>query len=310
VWEIAVIFPRLQDLLAGWNGTKMSKRTGFTLVELLVVIAIIGILMGLLLPAVQMARAAARTTDSKNRIRQMALGVLNFESAKQVYPPSITTVTGDNRFIRGSLFLTILPYLEQQNLLDLTSGTGNYYGVYRLPVGFFRNPDDATLGSEGVVDHVPWGQYGLIGYGANYEALGSIRPGGRDIRRVSSITDGTSNTLFFAERYMSMKNADAYSNNDYWYYNIWAYGEEFWYEWNPVFAAYITGPASKFQVRPTEGGQYSTVNPLLAHAPRSSGILVGLADGSTSMVAAEVNPEVWWAACTPRGGEVLSIHDE
>ncbi len=287
----------------------MRNRNGFTLVELLVVIAIIGVLMGLLLPAVQMARAAARTADSKNRIRQMSLGVLNFESGKKVYPPSVTTITGDSKFIRGSLFMHILPYLEQQNLLDLTSGTGNYYGVYRRPVSFFKNPDDSTLGADGVVNHVPWGEYGLIGYAANYQALGSIRPAARDIRGVATITDGTSNTIFFAERYMSMKNAAASSNNDNWYYNIWAYGEEYWYEWNPVFAAYITGPASKFQVRPTEGSDTATVNPLLAHAPRSSGILVGMADGSTSMVAAEVDPEIWWAACTPRGGEVATIHD-
>jgi hypothetical protein len=237
------------------------------------------------------------------------LGVLNFESAKNVFPPSITTITGDPKFIRGSLFMHILPYLEQQNLLDLTSGTGNYYGVYRRPVNFFRNPDDATLGSEGVVNHVPWGEYGLIGYGANYEALGSIRPAARDIRRIASFTDGTSNTMLFAERYMSMRNAAATSNADNWYYNIWAYGEEFWYEWNPIFAAYVVGPASKFQVRPSEGNDAATVNPLLAHAPRSAGILVGMADGSTSMVAAEVDANVWWAACTPKGGEVLSIHE-
>ncbi|GEM_PF-1546200 len=287
----------------------MKNRSAFTLVELLVVIAIIGILMGLLLPAVQMARAAARTADSKNRIRQLSLGVANFESAKQVYPPSVTTIAGDSKFQRGSIFLHLLPYLEQQNLLDQTSGTGDYYGVYRERVSFFRNPDDWSLGSEGQVEHTPWGLYGLIGYGANYAALGSIRPAGRDIRRVSSLRDGTSNTLFFAERYQSMKNADAYSNNDYWYYNIWAYGEEYWYEWNPVFAAYITGPESKFQVRPTEGTDISTVNPLLAHAPRSAGILVGFGDGSTSMMGAEIDPVVWWAACTPKGGEVAAIHE-
>jgi prepilin-type N-terminal cleavage/methylation domain-containing protein len=287
----------------------MKRPQGFTLVELLVVIAIIGVLMGLLLPAVQMARAAARVVDGKNRIRQLNLGALNFESSKRVFPPSITTVTGDPKFIRGSLFVHILPFLEQQNLLDLTSGTGNYYGVYRLPVSFFKNPDDSTLGANGVLNHVPWGEYGLIGYGANYQAFGSIRPAGRDIRGMGSFTDGTSNTISFGERYMSMKNAAATSNNDNWYYNIWAYGEEYWYEWNPIFAAYITGPASKFQVRPTEGSDTATVNPLLAHAPRSSGMLVGMIDGSTNMIAPEVDENVWWAACTPRGGEVLSIHE-
>lgn len=287
----------------------MKNRKGFTLVELLVVIAIIGILMGLLLPAVQMARAAARTADSKNRIRQLSLGVLNFESGRNIFPPSITTITTDKQFVRGSLFMHILPYLEQQNLADLTGTTRNYYNVYREKVSFFSNPDDYSLGSEGQIEHTPWGRYGLVGYGANYTALGSIRPAGRDVRRVASFTDGTSNTFFFAERFQSMKNAAASSNADNWYYNIWAYGEEFWYEWNPVFAAYVTGPASKFQVRPTEGDNTATVNPLLAHAPRSAGILVGYADGSTSMVAAEVDADIWWAACTPKGKEVTTIHE-
>lgn len=283
-----------------------SGRQGFTLIELLVVIAIIGILVGLLLPAVQSVRDAARRTDSSNRIRQITLAAHGYESAAKIYPTSITTITGDPKFIRGSIFLTILPYLEQQNVSDLTTGTGDYYGVYRLPVNFFVNPCDITEGNKGVINHTPWGEYGLIGYAANYQALGSIRPSKRDFKGVRDIVDGTSNTLFFAEKYMSMRNAAFYSNNDNWYYNIWAYGEEYWYEWNPVFAAYITGPESKFQVRPTEGSQTATVNPLLAHAPRSSGIIVARGDGSTNFLASTIDANIWWALCTPRGGEVAT----
>ncbi len=281
------------------------KRKGFTLVELLVVIAIIGILIGMLLPAVQQVRDAARRTDSANRLRQLALAVHNMESSFQELPPSITTVTNDKGYIRGSVFLQLLPYLEQQNLLELTIDTGDYYGVYREKVGFFRNPCDITEGAPGFINHTPWGEYGLIGYAANYQALGKIRPNDRDVHRMASLADGTSNTLLFAEKYMSCRNADFYSNNDYWYYNIWAYGEEYWYEWNPVFAAYITGPESMFQVRPTEGNEEATCNPLLASSPRSSGILVSKGDGSSTMLRATIEPEVWWALCTPNGGEVV-----
>ncbi len=94
-----------------------STRLGFTLVELLVVIAIIGILVALLLPAVQAAREAARRMTCGNHLKQIGLAMLNYEIANRTLPygsPYINTYA-----IKGGLWSTmIMPYMEQQALYD------------------------------------------------------------------------------------------------------------------------------------------------------------------------------------------------
>ncbi len=100
-------------LFASHRGRNRGK--GFTLVELLVVIAIIGILVALLLPAVQAAREAARRTECANRMKQIGLALLNYHDTYKHFP-SASDVAGGSQL---SWIAQVLPFMEEQNLQDL-----------------------------------------------------------------------------------------------------------------------------------------------------------------------------------------------
>ena len=128
---------------------RQRHRSGFTLVELLVVITIIGILVALLLPAVQAAREAARQTQCKNNIKQLALGCLQHEQVNRFLPTggwgSSWVCNPDDGFDGrqpGGWHFNILPYIEQQSLHDLGLG-GNLVGIGQTiatPLPIFNCP--------------------------------------------------------------------------------------------------------------------------------------------------------------------------
>ena len=114
--------------MKNYSGKSLSR--GFTLVELLVVIAIIGILIGMLLPAVQQVREAARRIECANNLKQISLACLNYESAHNEFPAGrhgleapqpnhAAHAPGVNSYDGTSFLVTILPFIEQQNAYDL-----------------------------------------------------------------------------------------------------------------------------------------------------------------------------------------------
>lgn len=127
----------------------LHHRKGFTLVELLVVIAIIGVLVGLLLPAVQAAREAARRAQCASNIRQIMQATINFESSKKQYPGYQEAFgTAGNSFKAGSWVVSILPFIEQQNLRDVwdDSSTNALWFSAAAPRTF--NPSSSEMQAE------------------------------------------------------------------------------------------------------------------------------------------------------------------
>ena len=156
------------------------RHKGFTLVELLVVIAIIGILIGMLLPAVQAVREAARRTQCANNLKQQGLALLNYESAHQEFPAANTPseVNGNGR--GNSFWVFVLPFIEQGNLqgqYDIDGGgwTGGSNTINRnildgavldflicpsSPLEVFPQPFDAT--AEGLPEDVGFSNSGSV----------------------------------------------------------------------------------------------------------------------------------------------------
>ena len=191
-----------------------KKHRGFTLVELLVVIAIIGVLVGLLLPAIQAAREAARRNQCKNNLKQLALGVLNYESARKRLPPSANidlnySITGNN----GSWGVhgRILDYLEQanlRNLVDMETAWDNQQEISGVRIEIFQCPSDSLAGE--IRD--PGAGKALLyatNYGFNLGTWFVFDPqtseGGdgaffpNSHLPIAQFTDGTSHTLLAAE---------------------------------------------------------------------------------------------------------------
>jgi prepilin-type N-terminal cleavage/methylation domain-containing protein len=196
---------------------KFARRRAFTLVELLVVIAIIGILVGLLLPAVQSARAAARRMQCSNNVKQVVLAAHNFESAYKAFPAWVqakgptTGPTGVRPTLYGSGHFMILPYIEQNNIYQLANGISFEVRTQKVPS--FACPDDVTLSGGGFAGRaltsnaartsVGGNPYGGTTYAFNAQACAPQYNNGHPTGlagKIGSISDGLSNTVFLVER--------------------------------------------------------------------------------------------------------------
>ena len=310
------------------------KSTAFTLVELLVVITIIGILIALLLPAVQAAREAARRMQCANNVKQIGLAIHGIAEANGVFPPlavqtnGIYGTIGVNGPYKGAvgftLFDWLLPYIESTplynqftgNVCQTIGGASATLLAYSIPA--YRCPDEPTQTPNGLTPALLWSaNFSAYGnYAANYLVFGDPPKASTEGRAtIASILDGTSNTLFIAERYGTCGN-DPTGDLNKTYANLWSdsfrpWAHRFLYEpagvvapnYEQALPATAYEPCWLFQVAP---------NPLLecdaarAQSPHSGGMNVGVGDASVRFISGSVQQKLWFNLCDPRDGNVIN----
>ena len=197
---------------------------GFTLVELLVVIAIIGILIALLLPAVQAAREAARRVQCTNNLRQSALAAHNYHDTHLTFPPGLNQFqfSGNPKYRGNSVFVFLFPFMEGGNVVSgwdhedpMNNTAGGLSARTAVVVATLVCPSDLIHQNPAATSD---GYFGVSGYGGNggtqsyypdfattdgiFHTTGpaSLPKKGQQPVRIPMVKDGTSSTLFFGER--------------------------------------------------------------------------------------------------------------
>ncbi|TWT31980.1 DUF1559 domain-containing protein [Blastopirellula retiformator] len=311
-----------------------QRRSGFTLVELLVVIAIIGVLIALLLPAVQQAREAARRAQCTNNLKQWTLASHMFADTYTDWFPlggmngtdNPTRVENGRSYHRVTWAVQLWPYIEQTALYDQYDFTRHFHDTpnrdtLRHAIDGYYCPSDKVGATQATTDTY-WrvlGNYvGNMGNAHLHQTstdAAAFRGSPfriRHVSRLSEVTDGTSNTALFSELIIASPgqlddNRGDFLNN----------------EGSPGFMSLLTPNASSpDQCRSCTASSMDPANNLYRSIPCSTvgqnhemqiaarsqhpgGVMVSMCDGSVRFVSETVSQGIWEATLSTYGGEVI-----
>lgn len=284
-----------------------GNRAAFSLVELLVVLAIIGILTGLLFPAVQQVREAARRSACQNRLRQIGLAALNYEAARKTLPPP---KLGNGEFdLLGSTFVILLPYIEQASRFDdyrldepISSAnnlplTSQPLDLYSCPSMEFQAPGGGYGEGSYIISYATRYRPGLNGSTANgaFAELPELANGPYHLG-MEAFVDGTSQTFFFGEMDNSVRWTGSGPEPGAWARYTWAQGYWFNSQSHVDGVFDLRGPMHEMQV-----AQHRTFR-----SDHPGGPNFCFVDGSVRPLSSQVQRPLLEPLVTRDGGESIN----
>ena len=321
-----------------------GRRRAFTLIELLVVIAVIGLLVGLLLPAVQAAREGARRLTCQSNLKEIGLALANYDSAHAAYPFGVGGTGPPGREPRWSAQSQLLPFLERSilfNAINFTCEPWLHDPEFSAPnLTSLRTRIDAFLcpsDSDDIEDpeEMAHNNYRACAGTLPYNLSGDTGVPGKTSQnngafwfqsatQPSQICDGTSGTAVYAERCLGAPSqpdplADYYltgatqascqaadPNSTTRLTDPYAWSGSRWGDGNVVFTRYhhLLVPNGNSCLL---GGSkdYGTLMISTASSRHPGGVNLLIADGSVRFVSQTISAHVWQALATIAGGEIL-----